>query len=119
MVNGKQKGKKGELEVANIFKKYGYTAARRSAQFCGNNEQGSADVVNIPYLHIEVKRTEKFDDEKALQQAENDAIIQEKDEIPIVIYRRNREDWKVTMRLDTFINFYEAFRKVVEKEKNE
>lgn len=119
MVNGKQKGKKGELEVANIFKKYGYDSARRSAQFCGNNEQGSADVVNIPYLHIEVKRTEKFNDEKALQQAENDAIIQKKDEIPVVIYRRNREDWKVTMRLDTFINFYEAFRKVVEKEKND
>lgn len=112
MVNGKQKGKKGELEVANIFKKYGYETARRSAQFCGNNEEGAADVVNLPYLHVEVKRTEKFNDEKALQQAEKDAIIQKKSEVPIVVYRRNREDWKVAMRLETFMDFYKCFKEV-------
>ena len=36
----------------------------------------------------------------ALQQAEHDA---KKGELPIVMYRRNKEKWKVCIRLDLFM----------------
>lgn len=44
MVNGKKKGKNGELEVVRLCRAQGYEA-RRSAQYCGNNKEGTADVV--------------------------------------------------------------------------
>ena len=97
-MNSKQKGKRGELEVANILKNYGYDT-RRSAQYCGNTGE-AADVVGVSGLHIEVKRTETFRDEASLQQAERDA---NKGDIPIVFYRRSREKWKVTLRMDLFM----------------
>ena len=97
-MNSKQKGKRGELEVANILKNYGYDT-RRSAQYCGNTGE-AADVVGVCGLHIEVKRTESFRDEASLQQAERDA---KKGELPIVFYRRSREKWKVALRMDLFM----------------
>ena len=57
MVNGKKKGKNGELEVVRLCRAQGYEA-RRSAQYCGNNKEGTADVVGLPGIHIEVKRVE-------------------------------------------------------------
>ena len=30
-------------------------------------------------------------------------------EIPIVAHRKNRENWKVTMKLDDWFKFYEAW----------
>ena len=97
-MNSKQKGKRGELEVANILKNYGYDT-RRSAQYCGNTGE-AADVVGVSGLHIEVKRIESFRDEASLQQAERDA---KKGELPIVFYRRSREKWKVALRMDLFM----------------
>lgn len=52
MVNGKKKGKNGELEVVRLCRAQGYEA-RRSAQYCGNNEDGTADVVGLPGIHNE------------------------------------------------------------------
>ena len=45
MVNGKKKGKNGELEVVRLCRAQGYEV-RRSAQYCGNNKEGTADVVD-------------------------------------------------------------------------
>ena len=58
MVNGKKKGKAGELEVARILRSYGYPC-RRGQQYSGAN--GDADVVGLPGIHIEVKRRERLD----------------------------------------------------------
>lgn len=101
-MNSKSKGKRGELELAKILKSYGYDA-NRSVQYCGAN--GDADVVGLPGIHIECKRVEKLNIEKALQQAEADS----KDDIPVVFHRRNRETWKVTLRLDDFMELYKKF----------
>ena len=57
MTNSRRKGKVGELEVVRLCKAEGYDV-HRSAQFCGNNESGAADVVGLPGIHIEVKRVE-------------------------------------------------------------
>ena len=96
-MNSRTKGKVAEREIANILKGYGYDA-HRGQQYSGL--AGDADVVGVDGIHIEVKRREQFSDEPSLQQAERDA---RKGEIPIVFYRRSREKWKATMRMDMFM----------------
>jgi Holliday junction resolvase len=96
-INSKAKGKRGEIEIVRMLREYGYDC-RRGQQYCGAN--GDADVVGLPGLHLEIKRVEKLNVENALRQAEADAKA---GEIPVVMHRANREEWKVTMRLDDFM----------------
>lgn len=108
MINSKRKGKVGELEVANILREeYGYNT-RRSEQYCGLN--GDADVVGIDGLHMEIKRVEKLNIDEAYAQSVRDA----KDgEMPVVIHRKNRQNWKVTLSLEDFMllwRYYEDNR---------
>ena len=49
MTNSKQKGKRGELEVAHILQEHGYDA-RRTAQYCGNTGE-AADVIGLDGQH--------------------------------------------------------------------
>lgn len=96
-INSKQKGKAGELELAHELQKYGYEA-RRSIQYCGAN--GDADVVGVPGLHIECKRVERLNIQEAMKQSRNDA---REGEIPVVMHRKNRDKWLVTLDLEEFI----------------
>ena len=98
-VNGKQKGKRGELELVEALRTAGYANARRSAQYCGNTGE-APEVVGIEGLHIECKRREQIQDEVFLQQAEREA---KKGLVPLVVYRRSREKWKVCLRLEVFL----------------
>ncbi len=98
----RDKGKRGELELAHRLQEYGYEA-RRGQQYAGIN--GDADVVGVPGLHIECKRVETLNVEKALVQSEQDCG---KHEIPVVMHRKNREEWKVTMRLDDFMEIWKG-----------
>ena len=104
-MNSKNKGKRGELEAAHVLKKHGYDT-RRGQQFAGIN--GDADVVGLPYIHLEVKRVEKLNIDDALQQSIRDA---REAEIPVVMHRKNRTDWKITMLFDDWINLYKAWEK--------
>nr|DAT31379.1 MAG TPA: hypothetical protein [Caudoviricetes sp.] len=96
----RDKGKRGEREVALILREHGFEA-RRGQQYCGAN--GDADVVGVPGLHIEVKRTEKFRMYEALDQAINDA---REDELPVVFTRKNNCDWVACLRLDDFMELF-------------
>ena len=96
----RDKGKRGEREVALILREHGFEAIR-CQQYCGAN--GDADVVGIPGLHIEVKRTEKFRMYEALDQARNDA---REDELPVVFTRKNNCDWVACLRLDDFMELF-------------
>lgn len=96
-MNSRAKGKRGELELAHILKRYGYDA-RRGQQYCGAN--GDADIVGVIGMHIECKRNESLNIEKALVQAESDA---NDSEVPVVMHRKNNEEWKATLRLDEFM----------------
>lgn len=102
-INSKRKGKNGELEVAHFFKNYGFDA-RRSQQFAGMN--GDADVVDVPYLHLEVKRTENLHLDKAMEQSQRDA---REGEIPVVVHRKDRQDWRITLSLEDFMPFFMAY----------
>ena len=99
-MNSKRKGAEGERELSRVLKGYGF-GTRRGQQYCGAN--GDADVVGIPGLHIECKRVEKLNIDNAMDQSISDA----KDgEIPVVIHRKNRRSWKVTMELEDFIKLW-------------
>ena len=98
-VKSKAKGKKGELELVEELRQCGYANARRSAQYCGNTGE-APDIVNVDGLHIECKRREQIQDEVFIQQAEREA---KKGLVPVVMYRRSREKWKVCLRLDVFM----------------
>ena len=101
MINAKSKGKRGELEIAGLMRGYGYPKARRSAQYCG--ALGDADVIGVDGLHIEVKYRERINDEDHLLQAEGDS---RKGDVPVVMYRRSRENWKALVRLNVFMTIW-------------
>lgn len=107
-INSKRKGKTSELEVSHILQRWGYDA-RRSQQYAGSN--GDADVVGVPGLHIEVKHVEKLNLYKAIEQSVNDA----KDgEIPVVVHRKNRTKWLITLDFETFLGILTGARAVKE-----
>lgn len=99
-VNSRAKGAAGERELANLLKEYGYKS-RRGQQYCGAD--GSADVVGLPGIHIECKRVEKLNLEKAMEQSKHDARA---GELPAVFHRKNRKEWLVTMPFEDWIQLY-------------
>ena len=101
-MNSRQKGKRGELEAARLLRDYGFEA-RRGQQFSGAN--GDPDVVGLPGIHLEVKRVEKLNLEAAMQQSIRDA---RENEIPIVMHRKNRGQWLVTMTFEDWMKLYQG-----------
>ena len=102
-MNSREKGAKGERELSNVLKGYGYNC-RRGQQYCGAN--GDADVVGLPSIHIECKRVERLNLYNAVKQARNDCKWEH--EIPAVFHRKNREEWLVTMPLEEWMKLYKA-----------
>lgn len=98
MTNSRRKGAVGEREIAKYLREHGFTEARRGQQFKGGAD--SPDVVGLTGFHIEVKRVERLDLNAAMEQSIRDSAP---DETPIVVHRRNNDYWKVTMRLDDFM----------------
>lgn len=96
-MNVKQKGSAGERELARILRGYGYDT-RRGLQYQGG--QIEADVIGLPGLHIECKRVQGLDLNKAMAQSLRDAA---EEEIPVVIHRENRRPWYITLRLGDLI----------------
>lgn len=96
----REKGKRGERELASKFREYGY-GCRRGQQFCGAN--GDADVVGLPGIHVECKRVERLNVPEAMGQAVRDA---REGEFPAVFHRRDRSEWLVTMRLEDWMEIF-------------
>ena len=97
----RNKGKRGEREVAKILQTAGFPA-RRTVQY--NGRPGTAaDVVGIPGLHIEVKLVEKESIRAWYRQAQRDAHASPENEMPVIVHRKSREPWLVTMSLEDFI----------------
>ena len=104
--NGKRKGKTGELELASKFREYGYDA-RRSVQYNGKAEEGQPDLVGIPYLHVECKRTESLRLYDAIDQAKRDSEGTET--LPVVFHRKNNCEWVAIMPFDVFMALYREY----------
>ena len=104
-MNSRQKGARGERELSNALRSYGYET-RRGQQFSGIN--GDADVVGLPGVHIECKRVEKLNIDNAIEQSIRDARYGEK---PTVMHRKNGKQWLVTMTLIEWMDLYKAWEK--------
>lgn len=105
VTNSRNKGARGERELANRLRScYGFDT-RRGQQYSGAN--GDADVVGLDRIHIECKRVEKLNLYDAMAQAVRDA---REDELPTVMHRKNNCEWLVTMRLDDWVDLYREWR---------
>lgn len=100
----REKGKRGEREVAALLCFLGYEASR-GQQFHGGPD--SPDVVGLPGIHIEVKRTEKLALYEAMEQSQRDCG---EGELPIVVHRRNGKKWVVCMRFEDFMQLYKKWQ---------
>ena len=95
----REKGKRGERAVAALFREYGFDA-HRGQQYHGGPD--SPDVVGVPGLHIEVKRTERLNLYDALAQAKRDAG----EDLPVVIHRKNDSPWVAIMDFDDWMKIF-------------
>ena len=104
-MNSKAKGKRGELEAAELLRSLGFDKTRRSAQYCGNTGEAD-DLIGIEGLHIEVKRCEQIRIMDWIQQAERDSTG--KGSTPVVMFRRSKEPWYVAMPAIDFFQMYKT-----------
>lgn len=107
-MNGKSsqnKGRRGEEELVSILQQAGYSVERGPSQSYGS----VPDISGLPGIHCEVKRTERLNLSSAMSQAIRDAE-RFQDGIPCVFHRKNREGWRVTMRLDDWLKMYQRGR---------
>ena len=97
----RSKGKRGERMFASLCREQGYDV-HRTSQYCGKH--GTADVVGLPGVYVEVKYVQALNIAKAMEQSERDADAAGKDEFPIVASKRSKEPWLVTMRAMDWIS---------------
>jgi Holliday junction resolvase len=105
-INSKQKGARFERQLASLFRDYGYTDARRTAQYCGNTGDAS-DVVGLPGIHIEAKHQERMQLYDWMEQAERDA--KGTNQFPVVFHKKNNADILVTMKLEDWMELYKEY----------
>lgn len=105
-MNSREKGARGERELAARLRYLGMDA-RRGQQYSGAN--GDADVVGLPGIHIECKRVERLNLEKAYDQSKRDAA--RIGDIPTVMHRKNGGEWLVTLSLEHFLSLYKAWER--------
>jgi Holliday junction resolvase len=99
MVNGKQKGKRGELELAHFLTDHGHPA-RRGQQFKGTPDSPDVECESLGFLNIECKRVENLNINKAMDKSREDAG---ESQIPVVCHRRNGKKWLITLDLENFL----------------
>ena len=103
----KERGKRGEREVAKMTEEITGLPCRRGVQYKGSPD--SPDVVGLPGYHIEVKFVERLNLRQSIEQSEHDAG---EDEIPVVVHRRTFDKWRITMPYEDFCKLYaEAYCK--------
>lgn len=101
----RNKGANAERELAKLLQKELNMEIRRGQVF--NHEP---DIVGLTGVHVEVKRQERLNIWAAMEQA----IVSAKrmlDGIPVVMFRRDRGEWLVCMRLSDWMPWYEKWRK--------
>lgn len=96
-----QKGRSGELELAGILGRHGFTIIPGAPLNYGTEP----DLSGLPGIHIEVKRVERLNVSGAMKQAIRDSE-RFLDGMPALFHRRNREPWLVTMRLSDWMQIY-------------
>ncbi len=100
----KRKGAAGELEAAAALNRVLGTHLRRGRQYHGGPD--SPDLTgDVPGLHVEVKRTERLRLWEALEQARQDASV---DQVPVVMHRANKKPWVVIVEVEMLIRLLDV-----------
>lgn len=94
-INSRQKGKAGELEACQMLRDLFGWVAGRTQQFCGRAGDDDIRVAQTPSLFWEIKREEHLSVHKAMQRASEDAGRR----CPVLMHRKNRSEWLLTIRL--------------------
>ena len=91
----RNKGANAEREVVHILEENGFPARR------GQVFNGEPDIIceGLPF-HIEVKRQETLKINDWWRQSK---AASGENEIPTVVFRRSREDWKILMSLSDLL----------------
>ena len=104
-INSRDKGARGEREWARFLYLLTEFETRRGQQFAGGPD--SPDVVGgIPGTHCEVKRVEKMNIDKSMDQAISDCGTK----LPYVAHRKNHKAWLITIRAADLLRFAELVR---------
>ena len=103
-INSREKGKRFERDLAKKLREHGYADCHRGQQYSGAN--GDADVVGLPYIHIEAKHREQMSLYQWMSQAKADA---KGDSLPAVFHKKNNCNILVTMELDDFMEIYKEY----------
>lgn len=105
-INSRQKGARFERTIAHMLREHGFEA-ERGVQHQGGKD--SPDVkCNLLNTHIEAKNVEALNIWNALAQSERDAGD---NEMPIVIFKRNRSKVYVAMGFEDYITLYKAWER--------
>ena len=92
----RNKGDGGEREVVRILNDYGIPARR------GQVFDREPDIVSSSPIHWEVKRQETTKIHEWMRQS----VEQRRGKVPVVVHRRSREDWLITMRFTDFLRLW-------------
>jgi hypothetical protein len=93
------KGARAELEIVSIIRDAGWPNARRTSD--GRVQLGRGDIIGGPAAtHIEVKRHERLNIHRALDQVRADADALD---LPILVHRPSRAPWMATLPLDELL----------------
>ena len=109
-INSKKKGANGERLWRDVCRSEGYTAVRRTAQYCGNTGDAS-DCVGLDGIYQEVKFVERLNIHDAMNQAIRDCEAAGKGDIPIVAHKKKYTKFLVTMRAEDFFKMYREYKK--------
>jgi hypothetical protein len=98
--NSRAKGCRGERDFAEFLRLYLNVAARRGVQYAGGPD--SPDIVlDIP-IHFEVKRAERLDVYKGMEQAIKDS---RGFKVPALAWRKNNKEWLIVLRATDMLEF--------------
>ena len=90
----RDKGKRGERELAKELTRLFGIECRRGVQYQGGPD--SPDIAGMPGVHWECKHVQAFQLRRSLAQAVDECG----EAIPVVAQRGNREEWVAVVRLE-------------------
>jgi len=100
MVNSRQKGKRGELELCQSLRELFGWDVQRAVQYNGNAGDSDLIIKQVPEIFVECKRVQSLNLSKAMEIA----VSQAGKKLPLIFHRKDREEWMVTLPLKDLLS---------------
>lgn len=100
MVNSRQKGKRGELELCQSLRELFGWDVQRAVQYNGNAGDSDLIIKQVPEIFVECKRVQSLNLSKAMEIA----VAQAGKKLPLIFHRKDREEWMVTLPLKDLLS---------------